>query len=330
MVTNARATTETVLTVEDLRTYFTTRWGTVKAVDGISFDLRKGETLGIVGESGCGKSVTMLSLMRLIPEPPGRSVSGSITLDGQDIVQVSEQEMAAIRGSQIALIIQDPMTSLNPVFSIGNQVEEAIQIHQDIPKRSIMEGALEVLRKVNIPAAESRVKDFPHQMSGGMRQRVVGAIGISCQPQVLIADEPTTSLDVTIQAQYLKLLKDIQKDSDLSLIFITHDFGIVAKMCDRVAVMYAGRIVEHGSVRDIFNNPSHPYTEALLASVPKMDQNVDRLFSIEGQPPPLHDLPIGCAFADRCPVVMDKCREEYPKSFTISDSHIASCWRASE
>ena len=330
MVTNARADTETVLTVEDLRTYFTTRWGTVKAVDGISFDLRKGETLGIVGESGCGKSVTMLSLMRLIPEPPGRIVSGSITLDGEDIVQISEQEMAEIRGSKIALIIQDPMTSLNPVFSIGNQVEEAIQIHQDIPKRSIMEGALEVLRKVNIPAAESRVKDFPHQMSGGMRQRVVGAIGISCQPQVLIADEPTTSLDVTIQAQYLKLLKDIQKDSDLSLIFITHDFGIVAKMCDRVAVMYAGRIVEHGSVRDIFNNPSHPYTEALLASVPKMDQDVERLFSIEGQPPPLHDLPVGCAFADRCPVVMDKCREEYPDSFTISDSHIASCWRASE
>ena len=330
MVTNARVNTETVLTVEDLRTYFTTRWGTVKAVDGISFDLRKGETLGIVGESGCGKSVTMLSLMRLIPEPPGRIVSGSITLDGEDIVQISEQEMAEIRGSKIALIIQDPMTSLNPVFSIGNQVEEAIEIHQDIPKRSIMEGALEVLRKVNIPAAESRIKDFPHQMSGGMRQRVVGAIGISCQPQVLIADEPTTSLDVTIQAQYLKLLKDIQKDSDLSLIFITHDFGIVAKMCDRVAVMYAGRIVEHGSVRDFFINPSHPYTEALLASVPKMDQDVDRLFSIEGQPPPLHDLPVGCAFADRCPVVMDKCREEYPGSFIISDSHIASCWRATE
>jgi len=328
--TDQRINTETVLTVEDLRTYFTTRWGTVKAVDGISFDLRKGETLGIVGESGCGKSVTMLSLMRLIPIPPGRIVSGSITLDGEDLVQLSEQEMAQVRGSKIALIIQDPMTSLNPVFSIGNQVEEAIKIHQDIPKRSIMEGALEVLRKVNIPAAESRVKDFPHQMSGGMRQRVVGAIGISCQPQVLIADEPTTSLDVTIQAQYLKLLKDIQKDSDLSLIFITHDFGIVAKMCDRVAVMYAGRIVEHGSVRDIFNNPSHPYTEALLASVPKMDRDVDRLFSIEGQPPPLHDLPVGCAFADRCPVVMDKCRDAYPDSVTVSDGHIASCWKASE
>jgi len=325
--TDTRIDTEVVLSVEDLRTHFTTRWGTVKAVDGISFDLRKGETLGIVGESGCGKSVTMLSLMRLIPVPPGQIVSGKIVLDGEDIVPISEQEMAEIRGSKIALIIQDPMTSLNPVFSIGNQVEEAIEIHQDIPKQSIMDRALEVLRKVNIPAAEARVKDYPHQMSGGMRQRVVGAIGISCQPQVLIADEPTTSLDVTIQAQYLKLLKDIQKDSDLSIIFITHDFGIVAKMCDRVAVMYAGRIVEHGSVRDIFNNPSHPYTEALLASVPRMDRVVDRLFSIEGQPPPLHDLPVGCAFADRCPVVMDKCRESYPEIKAVSDGHTAACWK---
>ena len=327
VTTDTRIDTDVVLSVEDLRTHFTTRWGTVKAVDGISFDLRKGETLGIVGESGCGKSVTMLSLMRLIPVPPGQIVSGKIVLDGEDIVPISEQEMAEIRGSKIALIIQDPMTSLNPVFSIGNQVEEAIEIHQDIPKQSIMDRALEVLRKVNIPAAETRVKDYPHQMSGGMRQRVVGAIGISCQPQVLIADEPTTSLDVTIQAQYLKLLKDIQKDSDLSIIFITHDFGIVAKMCDRVAVMYAGRIVEHGSVRDIFNNPSHPYTEALLASVPRMDRVVDRLFSIEGQPPPLHDLPVGCAFADRCPVVMDKCRESYPEIKAVSDGHTAACWK---
>ena len=327
MVTDTRIQTEVVLEVEDLRTYFRTRWGTVKAVDGISFDLRRGETLGIVGESGCGKSVTMLSLMRLIPIPPGRIVSGKIILDGEDIVQITENQMAKIRGSKIALIIQDPMTSLNPVFSIGNQVEEAIRIHQDIPKRSVKARALEVLRKVNIPAAESRFKDYPHQMSGGMRQRVVGAIGISCEPQVLIADEPTTSLDVTIQAQYLKLLKDIQRDSNLSIIFITHDFGIVAKMCDRVAVMYAGRIVEHGSVRDIFNNPSHPYTRALLASVPKMDQVVDRLYSIEGQPPPLHDLPVGCAFADRCPDVMDKCRVEYPIQATVAEGHTASCWK---
>jgi len=316
-----------VLKVENLRTYFRTRWGEVKAVDGVNFELRKGETLGIVGESGSGKSVTMLSMMRLIPMPPGRIVEGSITLDGEDLLQLSESEMSKVRGSKIALIIQDPMTSLNPVLSIGNQVTEAIRIHQDIPKRSVMEKALEVLRKVNIPAAESRVRDYPHQMSGGMRQRVVGAIGISCQPLVLIADEPTTSLDVTIQAQYLKLLKDLQQESDLSLIFITHDFGIVAKMCDRVAVMYAGRIVEMGSVRDIFNTPSHPYTEALLASVPKMEEDVDRLFAIDGQPPLLHDLPVGCAFADRCQYVMDRCREEYPPEFPVAEGHYSACWR---
>ena len=316
-----------VLKVENLRTYFRTRWGEVKAVDGVSFELRKGETLGIVGESGSGKSVTMLSMMRLIPIPPGRIVEGTITLDGEDLLQLSESEMSKVRGSKIALIIQDPMTSLNPVFSIGNQVTEAIRIHQDIPKRSVMEKALEVLRKVNIPAAESRIRDYPHQLSGGMRQRVVGAIGISCQPLVLIADEPTTSLDVTIQAQYLKLLRDLQQESGMSLIFITHDFGIVAKMCDRVAVMYAGKIVEVGSVRDIFNKPSHPYTEALLASVPKMEEDVDRLYAIEGQSSLLHDLPVGCSFADRCPYVMDRCREEYPPEFPVDEGHYSACWR---
>ena len=316
-----------VLQVENLRTYFRTRWGTVKAVDGVSFDLRRGETLGIVGESGCGKSVTMLSLMRLIPMPPGRIVEGRITLDGEDLLQLSEAEMSQVRGSKIALIIQDPMTSLNPVFTIGSQVSEAIRIHQDIPKKTILVKAIEVLRKVNIPAAETRVRDYPHQMSGGMRQRVVGAIGISCEPLVLIADEPTTSLDVTIQAQYLKLLKDLQQESGLSLIFITHDFGIVAKMCDRVAVMYAGKIVEQGSVRDIFNSPSHPYTEALLASVPRMEEDVDRLYSIEGQPPTLHDLPPGCPFAARCTYVMERCREEYPPEFPVDQGHSAACWR---
>lgn len=318
---------EVVLEVENLRTYFSTRWGTVKAVDGVSFDLRRGETLGIVGESGCGKSVTMLSLMRLVPIPPGEIVEGKIVLQGQDILQLTEHEMSRVRGSQIALIIQDPMTSLNPVFSIGNQVNEAIQIHQDIPKRSVLEHTLSVLRKVNIPAAESRVKDYPHQLSGGMRQRVVGAIGISCEPAVLIADEPTTSLDVTIQAQYLKLLKDLQQQQNLALIFITHDFGVVAKMCDRVAVMYAGKIVETGNVREIFNTPSHPYTEALLASVPKLEEDVDRLYAIEGQPPALHDLPPGCAFAGRCPFVMDRCLEEYPPAFQVSETHKSACWR---
>ena len=316
-----------VLEVNYLCTYFQTRWGTVKAVDGVSFDLSRGETLGIVGESGSGKSVTMLSLMQLVPSPPGRIVDGEIILDGQDLLQLNDDQMSKIRGSQIALIIQDPMTSLNPVFSIGNQVMEAVKIHQDIPKKSILDMALDVLRKVNIPAAETRIRDYPHQMSGGMRQRVVGAISISCQPSVLIADEPTTSLDVTIQAQYLKLLKELQEEQDLGLIFITHDFGIVAKMCDKVAVMYAGKIVEQGSVRDIFNNPSHPYTEALLKSVPKLEEDVERLYSIEGQPPTLHDLPQGCPFAPRCDYVMDRCREEYPPILEVNEAHSAACWR---
>ena len=328
METNgARDGRPVVLEVDGLKTYFQTRWGTVKAVDGVSFDLRRGETLGIVGESGSGKSVTMLSLMQLIPTPPGRIVDGRILLEGDDLVQMSEKELSAIRGSRIALIIQDPMTSLNPVFSIGNQVGEAINIHQDIPKRSVLQRVLDVLRKVNIPAAETRVRDYPHQMSGGMRQRVVGAIGISCEPMVLIADEPTTSLDVTIQAQYLKLLKDLQEASDIALIFITHDFGIVAKMCDRVAVMYAGKIVEMGDVREIFNNPSHPYTEALLASVPKLEEDVARLYSIEGQPPTLHDLPPGCPFAPRCQYVMERCRQTYPPETHLTERHYAACWR---
>lgn len=327
MAANTGSREDIVLEVKDLRTHFKTRWGTVKAVDGVSFDLRRGETLGIVGESGSGKSVTMLSLMRLVPIPPGRIVSGEIILDGEDLLHLTEGQMSKVRGSQIALIIQDPMTSLNPVFSIGNQVTEAIKIHQDIPRKGVREMALEVLQKVNIPAAETRMRDYPHQMSGGMRQRVVGAISISCQPSVLIADEPTTSLDVTIQAQYLKLLKELQQESNLGLIFITHDFGIVAKMCDKVAVMYAGKIVEQGSVRDIFNHPSHPYTEALLASVPKLEEDVDRLYSIEGQPPALHDLPPGCPFAPRCAYVMEQCREEYPSIFQVNEAHSAACWR---
>jgi oligopeptide/dipeptide ABC transporter ATP-binding protein len=327
MAASAKASGNVVLDVQDLRTYFRTRWGTVKAVDGVSFTLDRGETLGIVGESGCGKSVTMLSLMRLIPIPPGREVGGKIILDGEDLLQLTEKEMTDIRGRKIALIVQDPMTSLNPVFSIGNQVVEAIKLHQNLPKKSLMASALDVLRKVNIPAAETRMRDYPHQMSGGMRQRVVGAMGISCQPQVLIADEPTTSLDVTIQAQYLALLNEIKRESDVALLFITHDFGIVAKMCDRVAVMYAGRIVEMGGVRDIFNHPAHPYTEALMASVPKMEEDVDRLYSIDGQPPTLHDLPPGCSFATRCQYVMERCREEYPPQIEAREGQISACWR---
>ena len=316
-----------MLEVDGPKTYFQTHRGTVKTVDGVSFDLRRGETLGIVGESGSGKSITMLSLMRLIPSPPGYIVDGRVLLEGDDLLQMTEGEMSHIRGSRIALIIQDPMTSLNTVISIGNHFGEAIKIHQDIPKRGVLERVLDVLRKVNIPAAETRVRHFPRQMSGGMRQRVVGTIGISCEPTVLIADEPTTSLDVTIQAQYLMLLKDLQEASNIALIFITQDFGIVAKMCDRVAVMYAGKIVEMGDVREIFNNPSHPHTEALLASVPKLEEDVDRLYSIEGQPPTLNDLPPGCPFAPRRQYVMDRCHDAYPPPIQLTERHDAACWR---
>ncbi|MFN3975069.1 MAG: ABC transporter ATP-binding protein [Dehalococcoidia bacterium] len=318
---------DVVLRVRDLRTYFYTRWGVVKAVDGVSFDLHRGETLGIVGESGSGKSVTVLSIMRLIPSPPGKIVSGEVLLDGENLLGMDEGEMQKVRGRKIALILQDPMTSLNPVFTIGDQVMEAIRIHQRLPsKKSLVDKAVEVLKQVKIPAAEARLRDYPHQMSGGMRQRVVGAIAISCEPTVLIADEPTTSLDATIQAQYLRLLKEIQRQSGLSIIFITHDFGIVAKMCDTVAVMYAGRIVEKGGVRQIFNTPAHPYTKALLGSVPKLEEDVERLYSIPGQPPVLHNLPPGCPFVPRCPVAQERCRAEYPPTVRVGDGHTAACW----
>lgn len=321
------ARNDVVLRVRNLRTYFYTRWGVVKAVDGVSFDLHRGETFGIVGESGSGKSVTVLSIMRLIPSPPGKIVSGEVILDGENLLALDEGEMQKVRGRKIALILQDPMTSLNPVLSIGDQVMEAIRIHQKMPnKKSLVEKAIEVLKQVKIPAAETRLRDYPHQMSGGMRQRVVGAIAISCAPTVLIADEPTTSLDATIQAQYLRLLKEIQRQSGLSIIFITHDFGIVAKMCDTVAVMYAGRIVEKGDVRQIFNTPAHPYTKALLGSVPKLEEDVERLYSIPGQPPVLHNLPPGCPFVPRCPVAQERCKVEYPPSTQVGDSHTADCW----
>ena len=317
---------EVVLQVRDLRTYFVTRWGIVKAVDGVSFDIRRGETLGIVGESGSGKSVTTLSIMRLVPSPPGRIVGGQVLLEGEDVLQASDSQMEEIRGAKIAMVLQDPMTALNPVFNIENQVSEALKIHKGLRAQSLKDQVVEMLRKVRIPAPEQRMHDYPHQLSGGMRQRVVGAIGISCDPLVLIADEPTTSLDATIQAQYLRLLRDLQQDTGVALIFITHDFGIVAKMCDRVAVMYAGRIVEQGDVRQIFNNPSHPYTEALINSVPKMEEKMDRLYSIPGQPPALWDLPDGCAFAPRCPHAQDRCFEQYPPNFDVDEGQTAACW----
>jgi oligopeptide/dipeptide ABC transporter ATP-binding protein len=299
----------------------------VKAVDGVSFRLRQGEALGIVGESGCGKTMTALSLLRLVPRPAARIVKGAIRLGGEDILTRSEREMREIRGRRISMILQDPQTSLNPVFTIGNQLIEAIEIHHRGGRRTMVQRAIEGLRQVRVAAPDRRVRDYPHQMSGGMKQRVVGAIALSCEPSVIIADEPTTSLDVTIQAQYLRLLREIQEETNLAVIFITHDFGIVAKMCDRVMVMYAGRVVEEGPVRDIFNRPSHPYTEALLRSVPSMDEDVERLYSITGQPPALWDLPAGCRFAPRCPYAESRCRDEYPPSFEVHEGHTAACWR---
>ena len=316
-----------VLEVEDLRTYIYTRTSIVKAVDGISFNLRKGETLGIVGESGCGKTMTALSLLRLVPKPAGKIVTGEIRLNGSDLVQKTEDEMREVRGRQISMILQAPLTSLNPVFNIGNQLGESLSIARKDDRKGLASRAVDALRKVNVAAPDRRLEDFPHQMSGGMKQRVVGAIAMACEPSVIIADEPTTALDVTIQLQYLRLLKDIQAETGLAIIFITHDFGVVARMCDRVAVMYAGRIVEEGSVRDIFNNPSHPYTEALIQSVPKLEEKVERLYSIEGQPPLLSNLPDGCRFADRCPHAKEMCTTDYPDPFNISEGHTANCWR---
>jgi len=318
---------DVILEIRNLRTYFQTKYGTVKAVDGVSYYVKRGETLGVVGESGSGKSVTALSIMRLVPSPPGFIVGGEVILDGENLLDLSDGDMANIRGSKVGMILQDPMTALNPVFNIENQVGEAIRIHQRVKGQTLVDRIIHSLRQVRIPAAESRMKDFPHQLSGGMRQRVVGAISISCAPVVLIADEPTTALDVTIQAGYLRLLKEIQAETGVGIIFITHDFGIVAKMCDRVAVMYAGRIVETGDVRQIFNEPAHPYSAALLASVPKLEERTQRLYSIEGQPPPLFDLPPGCPFAPRCDSVQDVCREAYPVRSTLSGEHTASCWK---
>lgn len=316
---------DVILQVNDLHTYFFNRRGVTKAVDGITFTLRQGETLGIVGESGCGKTMTALSLLGLVPKPAARIVSGEIILDGEDLTKKSDEEMRKIRGRKISMILQDPQTSLNPVFSIGNQVIEALGISEKTNRKSMFNRAVESLRSVKVAAPESRMSDYPHQMSGGMKQRVIGAISMASSPNVIIADEPTTALDVTIQLQYLNLLKDIQRETGMAIIFITHDFGIVARMCDRVAVMYAGRIVESADVRSLFNKPTHPYTQALINSVPQMDRT-DRLFSIDGQPPALWDLPEGCRFADRCQHARPQCHQEYPGVLRVGEGHVASCW----
>ncbi len=319
------ASKDTVLEVNDLHTYFFNRRGITKAVDGVSFSLKEGETLGIVGESGCGKTMTALSLLGLVPKPAARIVSGEIILDGEDLVKKTTKEMRDVRGKKISMILQDPQTSLNPVFSIGNQVMEALGVSNKLSRKEMVGRAVDALRNVRVAAPERRMSDYPHQMSGGMKQRVIGAIAISSTPKVIIAEEPTTALDVTIQLQYLQLLREIQEETGLAIIFITHDFGIVARMCDRVAVMYAGRIIESGDVRTLFNSPTHPYTQALMASVPQMDRT-ERLFAIDGQPPALFALPEGCRFAARCSHVKDHCTQEYPPTGQPETDHNVSCW----
>jgi oligopeptide/dipeptide ABC transporter ATP-binding protein len=319
-----------VLDVRNLQTALYRRNQATYAVDHVSFTLREGETLGIVGESGSGKTMLSRSIMTLPPEPVAEIVGGEILLDGEDILKLPKKQRRLIRGKKIAIILQDPQTALNPVFSIGNQLTEVIKSRADksLTEKELKLRAILILRRMGVAAPERRVEDYPHQLSGGMKQRVVGGIAIESSPRVLIADEPTTALDVTIQAQYLKLLKEIQVDTGVSIIFITHDLGIVAQICDRVAVMYGGRIVEQGTVREIFKSPKHPYTEALLKSIPRVERKVERLQAIEGLPPSMFDLPKGCYFAPRCPYAEDICRERYPPTFNDTETgHMAACWR---
>jgi oligopeptide/dipeptide ABC transporter ATP-binding protein len=315
-----------VVEVRDLRTHIVTRWGTVRAVDGVSFALGEGETLGLVGESGSGKSMTCLSLVRLVPRPAARILGGQVKLDGEDLLTKTDAQMQKIRGRRIAMILQDPMSSLNPVFSIGMQIREPVALYHRLRGRALAARAAELLAAVRIPSPIQRLRAFPHQLSGGMRQRVVGAMAIAAPPRLLIADEPTTSLDLTIQSQYLGLLRELQRQHRFALIFVTHNLGIVARMCDRVAVMYAGRIVEMGPVRRLFTRPAHPYTRALLESIPRLAGRRARLTAIEGQPPDLSRLPGGCAFAPRCPSVMDRCRVEAPPETVVEAGHVTRCW----
>ncbi|HLW59803.1 MAG TPA: ABC transporter ATP-binding protein [bacterium] len=319
-----------LLSVRNLKTYFYTDEGVVRAVDGLSYDLQRGETLGIVGESGCGKSVHALSVMRLIPTPPGKIVDGQIFFEGRDLLKLSDEEMRKIRGNRIAMVFQEPMTSLNPVLTIGEQIAEAVMLHQRLDKRAAWGRAAEMLDRVKIPLAKQRVKDYPHQFSGGMRQRVMIAMALSCNPSVLLADEPTTALDVTIQAQIIELMRELQRDFGTSIIMITHNLGVVAEMCDNVVVMYAGRPVEHTDIKRTFKEPKHPYTWGLLHSVPKLYVRQERLVPIEGQPPSLIDLPPGCSFAPRCPFAMEVCVQVDPPDLTVSPGHTAKCWLYSD
>jgi oligopeptide/dipeptide ABC transporter ATP-binding protein len=318
-----------LLSLENLSTHYVSQQGTrvVRAVDEVTLGLNAGETLGIVGESGSGKSTLALTILRLLPAA-ARITSGRMMFEGENLLEKSDAEMREVRGKRIAMILQDPMASLNPLFTIGDQVGEPIRVHEGASRASAWKRAIDLIRSVRIASPETRVTQFPHEMSGGMRQRIVGAVGISCEPRLLIADEPTTSLDLTIQAQYLKLLRDLQREHGLALIFITHNLGIVAKMCDHLAVMYAGRVVEHGPVSRIFSRPMHPYTRALLGSIPRMTDNRDHLTAIDGQPPDLASMPPGCAFAPRCPQAFDRCRAETPPEFAIDHETRARCWLA--
>lgn len=320
---------EALLKVSGLQTHFTTEEGIVKAVDGVDFEVQKGQILGIVGESGCGKSITSLSIMRLVAGPQGKIVGGQILFQGTNLLALTEPQMREIRGNRISLISQDPMTSLNPVLTVGEQIMEAIILHQKVDRATARKRAIEMLEAVGIPAASSRIDDYPHQFSGGMRQRVIIAMALSCEPELLIADEPTTALDVTIQAQILDLMREIRTKRGAAVILITHDLGVVAEMCDYVAVMYAGKVVEYTDVQTLFKNPKHPYTQGLLNSIPKLGVRQERLEPIEGQPPSLSKLPQGCSFGPRCKHYMAKCRE-VPLLETVEAGHMVRCWLTKE
>jgi oligopeptide/dipeptide ABC transporter ATP-binding protein len=321
---------EKLLEVRGLKTYFYTDDGVVPAVDGVDFSLGKGETLGIVGESGCGKSVTSLSIMRLIPDPPGKIVDGEILFDGSNLLEKSEAEMRSIRGNDISMIFQEPMTSLNPVFTIGDQIMEAIILHQRLSKAEARERAIEMLRLVGIPVPERRIDEYPHQLSGGMRQRVMIAMALSCNPKLLIADEPTTALDVTIQAQILDLMRKLRDEFGTAIMLITHDLGVVAELAERVVVMYAGKIVEEADVVPLFGEPLHPYTVGLLGSIPKLTEQQERLQVIEGVVPNPAFMPKGCRFHPRCKEAREICKVEEPELMELSPGHHVACWKYTE
>lgn len=318
---------EQLLAVRNLKTYFYTQDGVVPAVDGVDFSVNRGKTLGIVGESGCGKSVTSLSVMGLIPNPPGKVVEGEIMFEGKDLTKAHEADMRHIRGNEISMIFQEPMTSLNPVFTIGDQIMEAIILHQKLAKKDARERSIDMLKLVGIPAPEKRIDEYPHQMSGGMRQRVMIAMALSCNPKLLIADEPTTALDVTIQAQILDIMRKLQRDIGMAIMLITHDLGVIAEVVERVVVMYAGKVVEEAPVGELFAKPLHPYTLGLLGSIPMIDKKSDRLKVIPGVVPNPMNMPAGCRFNPRCEYVMDICREKQPELKAIGPDHQVRCWK---